>query len=136
MIVMGRRPPLRARAPARFRLTRLLPSPGHALVTRIADDAVDLTLVNTSQTTPREIVVQGGAYGEHQITTVTSGGETRDVEAPTFSVRLEPGAGAKLSSPASCAPSTRGGASSRSRRGRKRTEASARYWIPACAGMT
>lgn len=67
-----------------------------ALVTRISRESVTVTLVNTSRTTPREVVVQAGAYGEHQFTTADSGGLTHDVNAPTFSVVLQPGAGSEL----------------------------------------
>src|SRR5690606_32162803 len=67
-----------------------------ALVTGITPDAVNVTLVNTSSTEAREVVVQGGAYAEHDFTTVTTAGTTRQIGGPTLTVRLEPGAGADL----------------------------------------
>jgi len=44
----------------------------------------------------RSVIVQGGAYAEHQIVSVSDGKTTMEVNAPTFPVRLAPGAGAKL----------------------------------------
>jgi hypothetical protein len=67
-----------------------------ALVETIEDDAVIVTLVNLSQTTERTLVVQAGAYGEHTVTEVAVGGQNRMVNAPSFSVRLAHGAGARL----------------------------------------
>jgi hypothetical protein len=42
------------------------------------------------------MIVQGGAYGEHQIVSVSDGKTTQAVDAAWFPVRLAPGAGAKL----------------------------------------
>jgi hypothetical protein len=42
------------------------------------------------------VIVQAGAYGEHQIESVEWNGRTERVDAPEFSVRLAPSAGAKL----------------------------------------
>jgi hypothetical protein len=55
-----------------------------------------VTLVNTNGSQPRTVIVQGGAYGEHHIETVHTGGKSQAVNARTFSVQLDPGAGAKL----------------------------------------
>ncbi len=41
------------------------------------------------------VTVQGGAYGEHVITSVQDG-STRCRERPCFDVRLAPGCGARL----------------------------------------
>jgi hypothetical protein len=78
-----------------------LPPDAAALVTGITPAGVMLTLVNTSTSASREIVVQAGAYGEHQFTTVAAGGRNEQVHneqvnAPSFTVRLEPGAGASF----------------------------------------
>ena len=67
-----------------------------ALVERIEHDSVTLTLVNTSGTAPRRLIVQMGAYGEHQATTVQLGDRTIPVNAPSFDVRLAAGSGETL----------------------------------------
>jgi hypothetical protein len=67
-----------------------------ALVSRIAPDGITLTLVNTSRTSGRDVVVQAGAYGEHRFTTVAIDGRAEQVEAPTITVRLEPGSAGEL----------------------------------------
>jgi hypothetical protein len=74
-----------------------LPQEVAALVTALTPDGVSVTLVNTGQTVPREVVVQAGAYGEHQFTSVAvEGGRPRQLDASTFTVRLEPGSGASF----------------------------------------
>ncbi len=67
-----------------------------ALVSEMSDTRTTVTLVNLSATATRTVVVQGGGYGEHRIETVEQGGVATRVGAGTFSVRLAPGAGAKL----------------------------------------
>ena len=68
-----------------------------ALVSELADTRTVVTVVNTSPTEARSVVVQGGAYGEHWIVTVAQGtGPATRVEARQFTVRLAPGAGAKF----------------------------------------
>ena len=67
-----------------------------ALVTRITDEEVDVTLVNLNLTESRELVVQSGAYGEHQCEQVKSHNGTLSVNGPYFSVTLEPGCGNRL----------------------------------------
>jgi hypothetical protein len=67
-----------------------------ALVSEMSDTRTVVTLVNLSATATRTVIVQGGGYGEHRIETVDQGGVATRVGAGTFSVRLAPGAGAKL----------------------------------------
>jgi hypothetical protein len=67
-----------------------------ALVSEISDTRTVVTLVNTSATTARTVLVQGGAYGEHRFESVERDGRTERLGARVFSVRLEPGAGARL----------------------------------------
>ena len=67
-----------------------------ALVDRMTADETAVTLVNLSLTEPRSVTVQGGGYGEHQIRTAAVDGAPRPVNASAFTVRLEPGAGARL----------------------------------------
>lgn len=73
-----------------------LPEDIGALVTGIEPDQVRATLVNTCQTAERDVIVQGGAYGEHRVTRVTVNGRTYEVNDARFTVRLAPGAGADL----------------------------------------
>jgi hypothetical protein len=73
-----------------------LPEDTAALVEKLGADETVLTLVNVNQLQPRTVVVQGGAYGEHQFTGLTLGGKTQPVDGPCVTVRLEPGCGARL----------------------------------------
>ena len=73
-----------------------LPRDVAALVTSLEADSVRLTLVNLNQVEARTVIVQGGAYGEHQIREVTLQGSRTAVEGRHFAVRLAPGAGAEL----------------------------------------
>ncbi|MEZ6069253.1 MAG: hypothetical protein R3C10_03060 [Pirellulales bacterium] len=73
-----------------------IPADVAALVEAMSDDAVTVTLVNTSQLEPRELVAQMGAYGEHQCVAVSDGESRTEVNAPQFAVKLAPGAGVRL----------------------------------------
>jgi len=65
-----------------------LPEGVAALVTRIEPDAIELEMVNTNPKLRRVVIVQAGAYGEHQFTGKING--TR------FTVDLGPGAGTTI----------------------------------------
>ena len=67
-----------------------------ALVTRMTDAETSVTLVNVNQVEARTVVVQGGAYAEHEIAAASANGVTLDVEGSSFAVRLAPGAGAEI----------------------------------------
>jgi len=67
-----------------------------ALVDTLTADMIGVTLVNCSPIESRTVTIQGGAYGEHQIVTVSDGTATRAVDARAFTVRLSPGTGARL----------------------------------------
>ncbi|MBI83182.1 MAG: hypothetical protein CMJ81_08305 [Planctomycetaceae bacterium] len=67
-----------------------------ALVEKLTDDETTLTLVNVNQVEPRTVIVQGGAYGEHQCVSVQVNGQNIVVNDAFFPVRLEPGTGQKL----------------------------------------
>ena len=67
-----------------------------ALVDSWTDDGLTVTYVNLNPVFARVLVVQGGAYAEHQIVSVSDGKATTPVNAPYFNLRLAPGAGAKL----------------------------------------
>jgi hypothetical protein len=67
-----------------------------ALVDSWGPDSLTLTLVNINPSMARSVIVQGGAYAEHQILSVSDGKTTAPVNAASFPVRLAPGCGAKL----------------------------------------
>lgn len=67
-----------------------------ALVDRLTDDAVAVTLVNTSQTQTRELIVQAGGYGEHSFEHLSLGGETLILSGQNVRIQLSPGCGARL----------------------------------------
>jgi hypothetical protein len=73
-----------------------IPEDVAALVEALSADGMALRLVNTNQVEAREVVVQGGAYGEHQFLDAAIGGGTTTVDGPFFTVRLAPGAGVRL----------------------------------------
>jgi hypothetical protein len=73
-----------------------LPSDVAALVDALSTDGVSVTLVNVNQLEPRSVVVQAGGYAEHRFGSVTCEGRTIAVDRPSFTVRLAPGAGGRL----------------------------------------
>jgi hypothetical protein len=73
-----------------------LPEDVGALVSEIGDTRTVVTLVNLSATESRTVVVQGGAYGEHQFAQFEWNGERETINARDFTVLLAPGAGARL----------------------------------------
>jgi hypothetical protein len=79
-----------------------IPEDVAALVEKLSSDEVTLTLVNTNQLDERSLVVQAGGYAEHQFVSVSAdprsggSGQTVAVNAPSVTVRLQPGAGSRL----------------------------------------
>jgi hypothetical protein len=73
-----------------------LPQDVAALVDSWGPDSLTVTLINISPSVARSVIVQGGAYGEHQIVSVSDGNAFIPMDAASFPVRLAPGAGAKL----------------------------------------
>ena len=67
-----------------------------ALVTEMTDTKTVVTLVNLNSTEPRTVTVQGGAYGEHQLQSVTMGEKTTRIDSPLLTVQLNPGSGQRL----------------------------------------
>jgi hypothetical protein len=65
-----------------------LPDDVAALVERLSGDSVTVSLVNVNQVEARDVIVQAGAYGEHQFATPYN---TRWI-----TVRLEPGSGGRM----------------------------------------
>ncbi|HVT91033.1 MAG TPA: hypothetical protein VHD56_19425 [Tepidisphaeraceae bacterium] len=73
-----------------------LPKDVGALVSQIGDTQTVVTLVNLNKTEERTLIVQGGAYGEHQITKFTIGDKSTPVNSSMVTITLQPGAGTKL----------------------------------------
>jgi hypothetical protein len=73
-----------------------LPEDVGALVSEMSDTQTVVTLVNLSTTKARTVIVQGGAYGEHQLESVTVGDKTTAVASPLVAVRLDPGCGQRV----------------------------------------
>jgi hypothetical protein len=73
-----------------------LPEGVGALVEGITAQEAVVTLVNTNQTQARDVTIQGGAYGEHQLVGMSIEGRQMPVGARHVTVRLAPGAGAKI----------------------------------------
>ena len=73
-----------------------LPADTAALITRMSIDEVKVTLVNVDQLRPRTLVVQAGAYGEHQIESIGVGTQHTPIGAPTTMITLGPGCGGEL----------------------------------------
>lgn len=73
-----------------------IPEDVAALVEKLDAESVTVSLVNTNQVEPRTVIVQAGAYAEHQFQTVESNDTTASIDAPFFEVRLAPGAGERL----------------------------------------
>ena len=67
-----------------------------ALVEKLTDKETVVTLVNINQTESRKLIVQGGAYGEHQCMMVSVNNQSYKLDSPYFSVHLAPGAGAQM----------------------------------------
>ncbi|HEV8001240.1 MAG TPA: hypothetical protein VGP63_15240 [Planctomycetaceae bacterium] len=67
-----------------------------ALVDRLTDTQTGITLINLNPVAVHSVVVQGGAYAEHQFADVTVEGHKQMVDAPSFTVELAPGSGARL----------------------------------------
>jgi hypothetical protein len=72
-----------------------LPQDVAALVETVTGDEAVVTLVNINQVEPRTVIVQGGAYGEHEIQHATSQDGAKAVSG-RLSVRLAPGAGGRI----------------------------------------
>ena len=73
-----------------------LPEDVAALVEKLTADETVVTLVNVNQVEPRMVVIQAGGYAEHQFITATVDGREVAVNAPSFTVRLAPGAGGRV----------------------------------------
>jgi hypothetical protein len=74
-----------------------IPKDVAALVEKMTDDSVTLTLVNLSQTESRDVIIQGGAYGEHQLKAIAVDSVFLPLNSSTVTIRLAPGCGQQLS---------------------------------------
>lgn len=75
-----------------------LPDAVGALVEKVTPNSVELQLVNLDPIAPREVLLQAGAFGEHEFTEVAEEGQPTgcSVEGKHLQVLLAPGACAKL----------------------------------------
>src|SRR4030095_9055874 len=73
-----------------------IPEDVGALISKLSDRETVVTLVNLNTTEPRTLVVQGGAYGEHQLESVTVGEKTTRVNSALLTVKLNAGSGERL----------------------------------------
>lgn len=103
-LMLGGPPPRRAQAvhcrvryfdPERRRPG--LPEDVAALVESLSDEETVVTLVNVNQQEERELILQGGAYGEHRCLSATANGKEIPVDDTSLRVMLAPGAGASVS---------------------------------------
>ena len=68
-----------------------------ALVETLTAESATLNLVNVSQVEARSVVVQAGAYGEHEFLALSADGRSETpVNATTLTVNLAPGTGTRL----------------------------------------
>ncbi len=67
-----------------------LPQDVGALVDTLAPDGVGIQLVNLNRNETRNLIVQAGAFGEHQFTKVRHGEKVVPVDSKYFEVRLPP----------------------------------------------
>lgn len=74
-----------------------IPDDVAALVDRLTNDEVAVTLVNTNQLDSCELIVQAGGYAEHQFLSVSNDkGEASPVNSNQISLRIAPGAGGRF----------------------------------------
>ena len=73
-----------------------IPEDVAALVESMTADEVTVTLVNLNPVKARSLVVQGGAYAEHQLLEVSSGDQSTPINQNHFTLRLAPGCGQRL----------------------------------------
>ena len=71
-----------------------LPADVAALVSRIEEDWIQIEISNVNQFERRQLMIQGGTYGEHQIASVRIGSSKAEkVNAQALTLDLGPGAG-------------------------------------------
>lgn len=73
-----------------------IPEDVAALVERLTHDEATLTVINTNQISPRTVIVQGGAYGEHHINSIAGPHGATPINETYFTLHLGPGCGSTL----------------------------------------
>jgi hypothetical protein len=73
-----------------------LPEDVGALVEALTPEETTLSLVNVNPAETRSLVIQAGAYAEHQCLSIMLDGKERAVNSPHLGVRLAPGAGCRM----------------------------------------
>ena len=73
-----------------------IPEDVASLVDSMSEDEVSVTLVNVSPVRRHALVMQAGAYAEHQFTAAHVNGAAIALDEPAVTVQLAPGAGARL----------------------------------------
>lgn len=73
-----------------------LPDDVASLVTKMEGGITHVMLININQVNSRRVIIQTGAYGEHQCLSVKIGDSVYPVNDRSFEVILNPGAGAEL----------------------------------------
>ena len=73
-----------------------IPEDVASLVDSMSEDEVSVTLVNVSPVRRHALVMQAGAYAEHQFTAAQVNGTAIALDEPAITVQLAPGAGARL----------------------------------------
>lgn len=73
-----------------------IPEDVAALVEQMSAEEATLVLVNVNQVEARTVVLQAGAYAEHQLLSVSIGAKSQSMNAPCLTARLAPGAGNRL----------------------------------------
>jgi hypothetical protein len=73
-----------------------IPEDVAALVEELGADHVVVSLVNLNPVEARSVVVQGGAYAEHQFTGVQCAGRDFTLDASSATFMLSPGAGSRI----------------------------------------
>lgn len=73
-----------------------IPDDVAALIDENSIDQIGVTLVNINQSESRDVVVQGGAYGEHRLVFAKVGDQRREIDASSIRVTLGPGCGKRI----------------------------------------
>ncbi len=73
-----------------------MPEDVAALVETLTDNETTLSLVNINPVEEQTVIVQGGAYAEHQLVSATVDDKTLSIDKSSFTVRLAPGAGSRI----------------------------------------
>ena len=73
-----------------------LPQDVAALVDELGAEHASVTLVNLNPVSARTVTIQGGAYAEHRIESVSVDDRRIEVGSPAFNMQLQPGCGARL----------------------------------------